>query len=156
MPAPTELITLPDAVVADLRAASGEEAIRLLQARLCAATPAVKSPPELLAALLDRARLSSVCIAPEIALPHARTDAVERVVLAVARAPAGIAFDAEHPAVRLVFLIGTPRQAVAEYLQMVATLSRWLRTAGVREALLAAPGEKELRGILARATEKKP
>jgi mannitol/fructose-specific phosphotransferase system IIA component (Ntr-type) len=153
---PTALIAQPDTVMSGLRAADAEEAIRLVHVQLCAATPAVKNPPELLKALVERARLSSVCIAPEIALPHARTDAVERMVLAVAGAPEGIAFDAEHPAIRLVFLIGTPRQAVAEYLQMVATLSRWLKTPGIREALLAARTEPEMKAVLSRAAVPKP
>lgn len=146
----TDLIAHPDVVVPDLRSATGEDAIRELHARLCAATPAVTAPPKLLDALLERSRLTSVGIAPDVALPHARTDAVERMVFAVGRAPAGIAFDPAHPRVQLVFLIGTPRDQIGEYLRMVAALARLLKTDGVKLALLTANAEDELRAPLER------
>lgn len=153
MMAPTQLIAHPDAVVAELRATSGEEAIRELHAALCAATPDVRQPPLLLADLVERASESSVCITEQIALPHARTLSVERMVLAVGRSARGLPFDPAHPAVRLVFLIGTPRQQVAEYLKMVSTLMRFLKSAEVRQRLIAAGTEDEFRAALAPAAQ---
>ena len=150
----TELIANPDAVMTDLHAANGEEAMRALHAQLAAVPGAVTDAPQVLAGLFERARVSSVCIADDVALPHARTAAVARVVLAVGRASADIAFDAEHPRVRLVFLIGTPKEAVTEYLKLVAALSRLLKKAEVRAALLAAPDEAELREVLARGLKR--
>jgi mannitol/fructose-specific phosphotransferase system IIA component (Ntr-type) len=69
-------------------------------------------------------------------------------VLAVGRAPAGIAFDAAHPRVQLVFLIGTPKNAVTEYLQAVAVLSRMLRNPATRAGLQSASDEAEFRALL--------
>jgi mannitol/fructose-specific phosphotransferase system IIA component (Ntr-type) len=143
------LISNPDAVWLGLQAESGQEAIRQVHDRLSELPGVVREPPQLLADLFERARLASVCIADDIALPHARTTAVDRLVLAVARANRGIAFDAEHPAVRLIFLVGTPREAMAEYLQMVAAISRVLRNPIARGALLAASDEADFRGLLA-------
>jgi len=151
---PAELIATPDIVALDLEATSGEDAIRALHQRLRAATPDVKDAGRFLEDLLARAALSSVCIAEDIALPHARTTAVERIVLAVARTAAPVAFDAEHPGVRLVFLIGTPKDAVVDYLRMVAALSRLLKSPGTRAALLAAPTEAQFRAVLARAVKR--
>ena len=152
---PTELIANPDAVVLDLRAASGEEAIRVLHGRLGAAGGAVTDAPRFLDDLLDRARVASVCIGDELALPHARTEAVGRMVLAVGRAAGDIAFDAEHPGIRLVFLIGTPKAAVRDYLQVVAALSRLLKDPATRAALLTTPTEQEFRELLARGAKLK-
>jgi mannitol/fructose-specific phosphotransferase system IIA component (Ntr-type) len=151
---PIELIASPDAVVTDLRVNSGEEAIRALHQRLRAATPEVRDADLFMRDLLERAALSSVCIADDVALPHARTTAVGRIVLAVARTAGAVAFDAEHPRVRLVFLIGTPKAAVSEYLQTVAALSRMLKNATTRAALLGAPTEAEFRAVLARAQQR--
>ena len=145
---PSELIANPDVVLPELEAGSADEAIATLHARLSAASPAVKDAPQFLAELLQRSRLASVAIALDVAVPHARTDAVERVVLALGRSKDGVAFDAAHPRVRLIFLIGTPRQPVGEYLRLVATLARILRNEGVRQAMLNAGGEDELRGLL--------
>ena len=137
----------------DLRVNSGDEAIRALHQRLRAATPEVRDADLFMRDLLERAALSSVCIADDVALPHARTTAVGRIVLAVARTAEAVAFDAEHPRVRLVFLIGTPKAAVSEYLQTVAALSRMLKKATTRAALLGAPTEAEFRAVLARTQQ---
>lgn len=151
----TALLANPDALTLDVRAVTGEEAIRALHAKLGAAGGAVTDGPRFLVDLIDRARLASVCIASDVALPHARTAAVNRIVLAVGRTTGEAAFDAEHPAVRLVFLIGTPKSAAADYLQLVAALSRLLRSPAVREGLLAAKTEDEFRGWLAIPAEAK-
>lgn len=154
MNSPLDLLSQPDAVLLDLRAASGDEAIRALHGRLGAAGGAVVDGPQFLQDLLERARMASVCIAEDVALPHARTAAIGRMVLAVGRAAAGIAFDEQHPRVRLVFLVGTPKEAAADYLQVVARLSRLLRNAATPAALLAAPTENEFRALLARGAKR--
>jgi len=154
MDAPTELITNPDVVMLDLTASSRESALRALHAQL-AMIPEVKDGERFLRDLLERVMVASVCIAPDVALPHARTDAVTRIVLGVARLAApGVGFDGEHPNVRLMFLIGTPRQQVEGYLRLVAAISRLLKTEGARAALLAAPTESEFRAQLARGAVK--
>ncbi len=127
--------------------------MRALHARLVG-NPAVTNADVLLKELLSRAEMSSVCIAPDVALPHARTPAVKRLVLAVGRSVGPLAFDANHPAVRLVFLIGTPKQMVTEYLQLVAGLSRMLKNETVRNDLLAAKTEADFRAVLARGTQR--
>ena len=149
-----ELIARPDALALDLRAKSGGEAVRALHGRLGTAGGAITDPPQFLAGMVERMELSTVCIADDVALPHARTPAVSRIVLGVARVAGGAEFDAEHPRVRLVFLIGTPKDAVAEYLQFVAGLSRFLKTPATKAALLASAGEAEFRAVLARALKR--
>jgi mannitol/fructose-specific phosphotransferase system IIA component (Ntr-type) len=145
-----ELIAQPDVVVLDLAATSREAALRLLHAAL-AREPGVIDPQLLLRDVLERVMVAPVCIAADVALPHARTAAVDRIVLGVARlAEPGVAFDGEHPNVRLMFMIGTPRQQVQEYLRLVAAISRLLRTEGARAGLLAAKTELEFRALLAR------
>ena len=154
MKAPTELIAEPDVVMLDLAADSREAALRALHAEL-ARDPAVKDGAQLLRDLLERVMAASVCIAPEVALPHARTAAVDRIVLGVARMKApGVGFDGEHPGVRLVFMIGTPREQVGAYLELVAGISRLLRAEGARAGLLAAKTEKEFRAELARGANR--
>ena len=145
---PTELIAQPETVLLDLAATSREAALKALHARLAGA-PGVLDRERFLFDLLERVLMAGVCIAPDVALPHARTAAVDRLVLGVARLAApGVAFDAEHPQVRLVFLVGVPREAVDTYLQAVAAISRLLKTDGAHDALLAAPDEAAFREIL--------
>lgn len=151
MNSPTLLISNPDVVFLGLQAKSGEEAIKALHERLVAKPGIVRDGQRLLVDLLERARLSSVCIADDIAMPHARTSGVDRLVLAVGRTDGGVPFDREHPGVRLVFLVGTPKDALAEYLQMVAALSRLLRNPIARGALLGASDEADFRALLGHA-----
>lgn len=146
---PTALLANPDALTLELRASTGDEAIRALHERLGSAGGAVNDGKKFLADLRDRAQLASVCIAPDVALPHARTSAVNRMVLAVGRAAQDIAFDAEHPQVRLVFLIGTPQNAATDYLQLVAALSRLLKNPAARQGMLTAKTEAEFLAWLA-------
>ena len=154
MDLPTQLLAQPDALLLDLGANSREAAIVALHAQL-ARSPAVKDAPQFLHGLLERAMLAPVCIAADVALPHARTDAVERVVIGVARVAApGVGFDAEHPAVRLIFMVGTPKQQVEEYLLTVAAITRLLKTEGIRAGLLAAKTEVEFVALLARGAKR--
>jgi mannitol/fructose-specific phosphotransferase system IIA component (Ntr-type) len=145
---PTEFVAEPDAVLLDLQAESGEAAVRALHERLVSVSNAILSAPDFLDDVLARMREAPVCIAKDVALPHARTDAVSRLVLAVGRAKAPIPFDPAHPDVHLVFLIGTPKDAVKEYLQAVAMLSRVLRNPATKAGLRAAVDEAEFRTLL--------
>jgi mannitol/fructose-specific phosphotransferase system IIA component (Ntr-type) len=145
---PTEFIAEPDAVMLDLQAASGEAAVRILHERLVSVSSGILDAPQFLADVIARMQLGPVCIADDIALPHARTGAVSRLVLAVARAAQPIAFDPQHPAVRLIFLIGTPQDAATQYLQAVSVLSRMLRKPATRTGLYSAVQEGEFRALL--------
>ncbi len=152
MDSPTDLIANPDVVLLDVDANSRAAALRALHTPL-ALVPGVNDGARFLRDLQERVRVASICIAADVALPHARTTAVDRIVLGVARLAApGVAFDAEHPQVRLVFMIGTPKQQVEGYLKLVSAISRLLRGEGVRAALLAAPTEAEFRALLGRGT----
>lgn len=154
MDLPSQTLAQPDALLLDLTANSRESAIVALHAAL-ASSPAVKDAPQFLHGLLERAMLAPVCIATDVALPHARTDAVARVVIGVARVAApGVGFDAEHPAVRLIFMVGTPKQQVEEYLLTVAAITRLLKTEGIRAGLLAAKTEAEFAALLARGAKR--
>lgn len=153
MDLPSQLLAQPDALILDLAANSREAALCALHAQL-AKSPEVTDAPQFLHGLLERAMLAPVCIAADVALPHARTAAVKRVVMGVARVAApGVGFDAEHPHVRLIFMVGTPKHQVEEYLLAVAAITRLLKTEGVRAGLLAAKTEAEFRALLARGAK---
>jgi mannitol/fructose-specific phosphotransferase system IIA component (Ntr-type) len=145
---PTELIAEPDAVVLDLEAETGEAAVRLLHRRLTEASEAISNPPDFLRDILQRMQEAPTGIADDVALPHARTNAVSRIVVGVARTRNPVPFDAGHPGVRLIFLIGTPKNEVTGYLKVVARLSRALRNPAIRAGLYSATDEAEFRALL--------
>jgi fructose-specific phosphotransferase system IIA component len=90
--------------------------------------------------ILQRERVSNTALGHDVAIPHARTDQCSDILVAVGRSREGIDFEAKdgNP-VRLIFLIGTPKQMVTDYLRVVGTLARLLRQDDLRQRLLDAP-----------------
>ena len=88
--------------------------------------------------LLARDRLDTTCLGNEIALPHARTEHVGELVLAIGRSRAGVSFEKDNQLVRLLFVLGTPKSNPMGYLQVVSTLCKIFKDPDNREALLAA------------------
>lgn len=88
--------------------------------------------------LLARDRLDTTCLGNSVALPHARTEHVKQIVLAVGRSAAGIPFDATGEIVRLFFVLGTPKSKPGDYLAVVSALCKLLRDPADRATLLAA------------------
>lgn len=89
--------------------------------------------------LLARERLDTTCLGNQIAIPHARTEHVKRIVMAVGRSDAGVFFENSNQTVRLLFVIGTPKGSPGDYLQLVGLLCRLFKDPANRDAFLAAP-----------------
>jgi fructose-specific phosphotransferase system IIA component len=90
--------------------------------------------------ILQRERVSNTALGHDVAIPHARTDQCSDILVAVGRSSAGIDFEAKDgQPVRLIFLIGTPKQMVTDYLRVVGNLARLLRQDTLRQRLLDAP-----------------
>lgn len=88
--------------------------------------------------LLARERLDTTYLGNEIALPHARTEHVKSIVLAIGRSPAGIHFENCNQTVRLMFILGTPKSNPTDYLLVVSSLCKILKEAANRDALMTA------------------
>lgn len=102
--------------------------------------------------ILERERVSNTALGHDIAIPHARTDQCTEIVIAVGRSTTGIDFEAkDSQPVRLIFLIGTPKAMVTEYLRVVGNLARLLRHDALRQALLEAPDPQTFISIIAQA-----
>ncbi len=84
-----------------------------------------------------------------VAIPHARTDAVSRLVCAVGIKKEGLDFDsADGKPVRIVALVLAPDNAATPQLQLIAQLCRLLDDQG-RAALLACETSDEMFAVLA-------
>jgi mannitol/fructose-specific phosphotransferase system IIA component (Ntr-type) len=127
-----------DAVKLDLASRKKSEALREV-AELLAHKRCIGNFEAFFQEILDRERVSNTALGHDVAIPHARTDQCSDILIAVGRAPDGIDFEAkdEQP-VRLIFLIGTPKHMVTDYLRVVGNLARLLRQDTVRQKLLEA------------------
>ena len=88
--------------------------------------------------LLARDRLDTTCLGNGIALPHARTEHVKKIVVAVGRSESGVLFENSNQNVRLLFVLGTPKNNPTDYLILVGALCRLIKDEANRNALLAA------------------
>jgi mannitol/fructose-specific phosphotransferase system IIA component (Ntr-type) len=70
-----------------------------------------------------------------ICLPHARTDAVTSMVMAVGRSLIGVKFEGCVAPVRYLFCIGVPKALANDYLRIVGLLARVLKQPKTEQAL---------------------
>jgi len=108
-------------------------------ARLLDGSPDVSNFAGFYEELLARDRLDTTCLGNGVALPHARTEHVKKIVVAVGRSDAGIPFDDKGEIVKLFFVLGTPKSKPGDYLAVVSALCKLLRDPADRAAFLAAP-----------------
>ena len=128
----------PEAVSLDLQGREKGAALREVAGRL-RGNPAVPDLEGFFAEILAREATGSTAMGHGVAVPHARTDRCRDIVMAAGRHSEGLAYGApDGQPIRLIFLIGTPRQRVTEYLRVVGALVRILGREDVRQSLLAA------------------
>ena len=104
--------------------------------------------------LLARDRLDTTCLGNQIALPHARTEHVSDLVLAIGRSRDGVVFEKEGQTVRLLFELGNTNSNPMDNHQVVSTLCKIFKDAANREALLAAATPEAFAEVLLSAEEK--
>ncbi|MFH0522391.1 fructose-specific PTS transporter subunit EIIC [Streptomyces sp. M41] len=126
-----------------------ESAIREM-AELLARSGRVADVDQLVATALRREAQGTTGLGEEIAIPHAKTDAVTAPVVGFARSAEGVEWGSlDGTKARLVFMIAVPEAAAGdEHLRILALLSRQLMDAGFRERLLAAPDAAAVLGVL--------
>lgn len=140
----------PEWVVLDLNASTRESAIEALLDQ-CSRNGVVKSVAPVRAAVLEREQIMSTAVGHGVALPHARTDQVSRLVCSIGVLREGVDFGApDGERVRIVVLTLIPPGETLAYPRLIAGLTRALNAEG-RQALLAAGSPEQvlsaLRGV---------
>ena len=83
-----------------------------------------------------------------IAIPHASSDRVEKVVAAFGRSSAGIEFDAlDNAPVRFVVLFVVPKDQFQTHLRTLAAIAKFLNDRTVRERLGTAASAEQILAI---------
>ncbi|GAA0445016.1 fructose-specific PTS transporter subunit EIIC [Streptomyces olivaceiscleroticus] len=140
----------PATVKTRLDATEKEAAIREM-AELAAGTGKVADVDELVRVALAREAQGTTGLGEEIAIPHAKTDAVTAPVVGFARSPEGIDWGSlDGTLAKLVFMISVPEAAAGdEHLRILALLSRKLMDTDFRARLQAAPDSDAIMAVLA-------
>ena len=95
--------------------------------------------------VFEREKVASTGIGNRAAAPHARTDTVNKFVIAIGRSEQGIDFDSiDGEPVNVVFLMGTPKSPLGNYLKMLAHLTRLLKERDFVDNLVNATSAAEV------------
>ena len=101
-----------------------------------------------LAALRQREETMSTGIGFGIAIPHASSDRVEKVVAAFGRSATGIEFDSlDNAPVKFIVLFVVPKDQFQTHLRTLAAIAKFLNDRGTRERLGSAASADEILAI---------
>ncbi|HVT72803.1 MAG TPA: PTS sugar transporter subunit IIA [Lacunisphaera sp.] len=128
----------PERIVLSVQSTKRTAALQEIARRL-EHDPNIANFPGFYNELLARERVDTTCLGNEVALPHARTEHVKKIVLAVGRSDQGVFFENSNQTVKLLFVLGTPKNNPTDYLILVGALCRLIKEESSRAALLAAP-----------------
>ncbi|QNA73690.1 PTS transporter subunit EIIA [Streptomyces sp. So13.3] len=133
-----------------LDASDKESAIREM-AEMLATTGKVADVDALVAVALAREAQGTTGLGEEIAIPHAKTDAVTSPLVGFARSADGIDWGSlDGTKAKLVFMISVPEAAAGdEHLRILAQLSRKLMDSGFRDRLQKAQDRDAILQVLA-------
>ncbi|MBL4889378.1 MAG: PTS sugar transporter subunit IIA [Candidatus Lindowbacteria bacterium] len=104
---------------------------------------------DLVAATVSREELMSTGIGQGVAIPHAKSDKVDRLHAVFGRSAAGIDFDSlDQKPVHLFFLLIAPTDQSGPHVKALARISRLLKHAYFRQALLDATKASDVLTII--------
>jgi PTS system nitrogen regulatory IIA component len=109
----------------------------------------VTDKEEVVKKAMEREAKGTTGVGKGVAIPHVKSDAVEKPAVAFGRSSEGIDYGSmdEKPSY-LFFLITVPEESHDEHLQLLAQLSRNLVHDDFRQSLLDAESSKEVMDIL--------
>jgi PTS system nitrogen regulatory IIA component len=132
-----------DLILPDLSAKHKKEVLE----ELCRAVAEDRkvSPVPLLQVLMDRERLGSTGIGDGVAIPHGKTEQIDKMVIACGRSREGVDFESmDGRPTHLFFLLLAPENTTGEHLKALAKLSRLLKDPSFRQEFLAAEDQSDL------------
>lgn len=148
----------PDWVAADLKAHDKQTLLLEITTLICRAEPTVKFS-ELYTKLMEREHKASTGADHGVAIPHATIDSAVHMIVVFGRSRDGIPFNAlDNEDSRLFFTVispSTPRPDEANYLQIISSVCRLMRSSSLRDKLLNAETPLMILEILKKQEELK-
>lgn len=123
-------------IIPELKSKSKDEVIKEIASKFREAG-VIKDENIFIETLKEREALESTAIGNYIAIPHARSDAVERFAVALGKSTEGVDFESlDGKPVHLIFMIACPSGITKEYLQILARIARLCKNEKIRGELL--------------------
>jgi PTS system nitrogen regulatory IIA component len=137
-------ILVRDACLVDLKGQTKPEVLAELADSLVAAVPSLDRA-ELYAMLIEREKLGTTAMGDGIAIPHARIEALDRVLAVFGLSRGGVDFDSlDGRPTNLFFLLVAPGREGSAHLLLLARLSRLLGVDAFRARLRDVKSTDEL------------
>jgi len=107
-------------------------------------------PDRVMEVVMAREQLGSTGIGHSVAIPHGRMPDLNTPVLALARHPAGVDFDAiDGQPVHIAVLLLVPDSDDRQHLELLAQLARTLQQKRIRETVMHAQSAEEIAELFA-------
>ena len=145
------------AILPDIKSTKKEEVLKeLVDALIGAEEIEKRCRNKLIDALMTRESLGSTAIGQGIAIPHAKSDCVDKLIAAFGLSRKGVDFDSldAEPAY-IFFLLVAPQDSAGPHLKALARISRLLKDKYFRDSLRACTDDKSILKIIAGEDEKK-
>lgn len=108
-------------------------------------SPFIKDKEKVFEDLLNRELIGSTGIGNGIAIPHAKTDYVDDIVISIGILKESIEYESiDEEKVNIVFMFLAPTSLSKEYLTILARISRFSQEEKFRKALLSAKTKEEI------------
>jgi mannitol/fructose-specific phosphotransferase system IIA component (Ntr-type) len=124
-------------IVLNLQAATQRDAMVELVGVL-AANKRIRDVNQFLEELRAREEINSTYAADGVAFPHARSNLVDEIVVAIGRSVTGIEWTLRGEIAQLIYLIAVPERLISDYLVVVGAIARITKDRPLRTLLLHA------------------
>lgn len=145
------------AIITNISSTKKEDVIKELVDGLIAAGDIEKRcRNKLIDSLMAREALGSTAIGQGIAIPHAKSDCVEKLVAAFGLSKKGVDFDSlDGELAYIFFLLVAPQDSAGPHLKALARISRLLKDKYFRDTLRNCSDDKAVLKIITQEDEKK-
>ena len=145
------------AIIIDIKSTKKEDVIKeLVDVLVNAGEVEKRHRNKLIDALMTRESLGSTAIGQGIAIPHAKSDSVEKLVAAFGLSKKGLDFDSlDGEPAYIFFLLLAPQDSAGPHLKALARISRLLKDKYFRDSLRACTDDKAVVKIIIQEDEKK-
>ncbi|MGY0393816.1 MULTISPECIES: PTS sugar transporter subunit IIA [unclassified Fusobacterium] len=122
-----------------------EEALKMLVELIKKNSDALNDENNFYENILAREELGSTGIGQGIAIPHARSEKIKKLIVAIGLLKNGVDFNSlDGEKVKLIILVGSPKGQNREYLSLVSELMRTFRNEKLRENVICTNNYQEL------------
>lgn len=145
------------AILPDIQSTKKEDVIKdLVDVLINAGEIEKRCRNKLIDALMSRESLGSTAIGQGIAIPHAKSDCVSKLIAAFGLSKKGVDFDSlDGEPAYIFFLLVAPQDSAGPHLKALARISRLLKDKYFRDNLRACTDDKSIIKTISQEDEKK-